>query len=452
MPSLPQDRAKTLKEAFQLCDVGPLYGEALRFYQPLDEVRSMESINMVSTRLDFLAAGQFEALLFTGHRGCGKSTELRRLQDRWKEQYCVIYLEADEELDINDAEYTDLYLVLIRQVSEAMAALRLRFDAGLLAEFQQWFLEVTEETEEAVTKSVSLEATMGAGFEIPLIAKLATKLLSQIKGSNVQKKRIRETLQRDVGRLKEDLNRLLQDGFEKVKAQHPKGFLVIFDNLDRVPPEVGDRLYFDYATQLQEMACTLIYTVPISVVYSDKNLNNSFARPNIVPMVNLYEFAADQRDLKHNRDAVQALAKVIAQRMDVKALFTEKQSLLELVTASGGHIRQLMQMTATACLTAATRGHEQLLPEDVAYAVTQEQFNFERVIPAHHYPLLVKVCDLKRVEQDGDGQKMLFNTSVLEYDKPKRWNYVNPVVKNCDAFKQAVEDAESQSNSESGTE
>lgn len=278
-------------------------------------------------------------------------------------------------------------------------------------------------------------------MEIPFISKLLAKLLAQIKGSNAQKLRIREVLQRDVGRLKTDINALLKDAFHKLKSRNPqqyqKGFLVIFDNLDRVPPMVGDRLYFDYAAQLQELNCTLIYTVPISVVYSDKNLNNAFSRPNIVPMVNIYQFDLNQPELGYRKRVVEALVELVAQRIDLDAVFALPSLVQKLVVASGGHMRQLTQLTATACLTAATRGHAKVQPEDIGYAIKQEQFNFERVIPDHHYSLLVEVCRTKRVRQTADGQKMLFNTSVLEYNGDRHWNYINPVVKLSDAFNQA---------------
>ncbi|MDB9525847.1 ATP-binding protein [Oscillatoria sp. CS-180] len=442
MVALPEGRAKTLKEAFQLCDVGPLKDEALqRYYVDLSAVRSSDAISSVSTRLEFAAPGQFRSVLFTGHRGSGKSTELRRLQKRWQTTYRVIYLETDSETDISDVDYTDLYLVIIKQVSDDLAKLGLTFDERLLTNFQKWFLEITEETEESVEKSVSLTASAEVGVEIPFLSKLLTKLLAQLKGSNVQKKRIRETLQQDIGRLKSDMNLLLEDAFVRVQQHgYEKGYLVIFDSLDLVPPIVGDRLYFDYATQLQELKCTVIYTVPISVVYSDKNLNNTFGSPNVVPMVNIYQFdAAGQQDPKYELNALKRLAQLITQRIEHKTVFSDDDLIIQLVAASGGHVRQLMQMTAMACLTAATRGHQKIEADDVQYAIQQEQINFERIIPSHHYSLLAEICKTKRIDQNKDGQKMLFNTSVLEYEGGgKRWNYVNPVVKNSIPFKEAA--------------
>ena len=94
-----------------------------------------------------------KACLFTGHRGCGKSTELQRLKKSWDGCYRVIYVESDVEIDSKDA---DLYLVIIKQVSDDLAKLGLSFDRNLLTTFENWFKDITDETEESVEKSVSL--------------------------------------------------------------------------------------------------------------------------------------------------------------------------------------------------------------------------------------------------------------------------------------------------------
>jgi energy-coupling factor transporter ATP-binding protein EcfA2 len=177
-------RAKTLKEAFRVCDVNPLSGEGLnRYYVDLAPIRKTEAIEGVNTILDFQEPGEFCTVLFTGHRGCGKSTELQRIRRQWEADYRVIYLEANEETDINDAEYTDFYLIVIKQVEFALREMGLRFDAGLLKGFEDWFKEVTKENEQTVESSVSVEAEASLGANAPFIAKLLVKLLAQIKGS-----------------------------------------------------------------------------------------------------------------------------------------------------------------------------------------------------------------------------------------------------------------------------
>ncbi|MEH2006644.1 P-loop NTPase fold protein [Nostoc sp.] len=438
-------RANTLKAAFQVCNVEPLEGADMeRYYVDLSGVRKTSAIDSVSTILDFQEPADFSTILFTGHRGCGKSTELKRIQNQWEKQYHVIYLEVNEETDINDARYTDLYLIVIKQVEFELRKLGLKFDPQLLKNFESWFKDITKETEETVERSVSIEGEATLKPEAPFIAKLMVKLLAQIKGSDKQKTTIRQTLEKDLSRLKADINLLLGNAYVKLRKKFPqyKGLLIIFDNMDRVPPRIAEHLFFDYAAQLQELDCTIIYTVPISVLCSPKNPLNQFdGNPHIVPMVNIYEFERDRCHLNYNQTGLEAVASVIEKRVDIDTVFESRQQLLDLAKASGGHVRQLMQMMRTACQTASTRKHPKIIAEDIIYAVKQQQFSFERFIPEEHYAFLAQVCITKNVSKDDIGQLMLFNTSVLEYNGDKRWNYPNPVVKQNEFFQKALESA-----------
>ena len=442
MNSLSPNRAATLRDAYRICTPEPLIGEDIdRYYVDLSSVRNTETIQKIATKLDFLEPAEHCTILFTGHRGCGKSTELRKIQQKVESEYYIVYLEADVELDINDTEYTDLYLLIIKKVADELYKLEAKFDKELLESFESWFREITNETEQTVEQGISLQVEAEAGFKLPFISKLLTKLLAQIKGSQKQKKIIRQTLQKDISRLQADINFLLDDALKKLQKKAPqykKGFLIILDNLDRIPPNVGNHLFFDYAAQLQALHTTIIYTVPISAVYSDKNLNKTFCSPNIMPMVNIYKFELGKCDLYYQEDRIKFLANVVGQRVDIEAVFESCQQLLDLVKASGGHVRQLMQMTANSCLTAASRGHSQVQADDITYAIKQEQFDFERITLNEYYSVLAQVCLSKNIDKDEIGQLLLFNLSVLEYNGDNRWNYINPVLKSSSLFQEAL--------------
>ena len=287
MTSLPANRAKTLTEAYRACDVKHLTGENIaRYYVGLSAVRNTEAIEGVSTDLDIHEPGEFDTILFTRHRGCGKTTELKRIQSQCENEYRVIYREFHWERDVNEAEYTDIYLLFINKVAEDLTELRLKFDPKLLESFESWFKDLTEETEPTVQSSVSL---------------------------------------------------------------------------------------------------------------SD-------------------------------------------QRVDVSAIFADRQQLLDLVKASGGHVRQLMQVTRWACHTAITRKHSKILAENVTYALKQQQFDFEKSTPGpEYYTKLPEVGIEEEITKDERGQNLLFNLSVLEYNGNSRWNYVNPLLKQSYAFQQALE-------------
>jgi ABC-type phosphate transport system ATPase subunit len=132
--------ADNLKDAYRVCDVIPLQDELLeRYYVDLSDTRKTDALEEINLVLMDQKASEFSTILFTGHRGCGKSTELRQIQHQWDEEYKVIYVDAMLETDINDAEYTDIYLIVIKWVEFELRRNGLKFDAGLLASFEEWF-------------------------------------------------------------------------------------------------------------------------------------------------------------------------------------------------------------------------------------------------------------------------------------------------------------------------
>jgi energy-coupling factor transporter ATP-binding protein EcfA2 len=441
-------RAANLREAYRISDVKPLEGDALDlYYTELGESRKSEAVTNMSAALDLQEPGEYSTILFAGHRGCGKSTELRLLEKKLRAQYQIIYLKTDEITDVNDVEYTDLYLLVAQYVEYKLRKINIRIDSSIIEDFESWFAEVTQETEETVESSISVEGEITLGgessFPIPFLAKLLAKIISQIKGGSKDKRIIRQTLERDFSRLKTTLNLLLDDANEKLRKKYPdrKGILLIFDNLDRCPPHVAERLFFDYGAQLQELRCTIIYTLPISALYSPRGIANTFAEPKIMPMVNIYEFAAYREQLEYNPNSIKALVSLLERRMETREIFATENECEALIRASGGHIRHLMQMVREACLTAIGRSHDKIEADDAVYAIDQRQFSFEREIPDTHYTAIANTYRTKRANNDEIGQLTLVNTSVLEYNGTRRWNYPHPTVMKIDAFQRAFNES-----------
>jgi energy-coupling factor transporter ATP-binding protein EcfA2 len=146
MSSLSPDRATNLREAYRICTPEPFMSTDLeKYYVDLSSIRNTETIQNITTKLEFLEPAEFCTILFTGHRGCGKSTELRKLQKQLEAKFYIVYLQVDSELDINDVEYTDLYLLIIKKNADQLYKLGASFDRQLLASFELWFKEITKE-------------------------------------------------------------------------------------------------------------------------------------------------------------------------------------------------------------------------------------------------------------------------------------------------------------------
>ena len=371
-----------------------------------------------------------------------RSTELYRVKKNWEKDYLTIFLNAEEETDINDISYIDIYLMVIRQVEATLRNLRIFFDRQLLNSVEDWFKQITKETEQSVSLSLDAEAEGSLGAEAPFLAKLLLKFKGVFKNSSSQKITVREILTKEVTRVKGDINLLLSDGFKKLRKKYPeyKGFLIIIDNLDKCPPEVSKSLFFEYAEQLKALHCTIIYTVPISVLYSWQGLSNTFDDPHILPMINIYQLDREVYPLEYLPQGLNAVAEILEKRVNIDRIFASRDQLLEVVKASGGHIRQLMQLMQRACLTASGRGHTKIKAEDVDYASKQLQFSLERILQRRHFEELAYVAINKEFSDDGEDIRvqLLFNTTVLEYNGSDRWNYPNPLLMRSHAFKRAI--------------
>jgi putative ribosome biogenesis GTPase RsgA len=93
--SLPTSRATDLATAYKISDLQPLTGEDLdRYYVDLGAARKNDAIININSTLELQEATQHSTMLFTGHRGCGKTTELRMQSIRhnlaWSEKYLIL--------------------------------------------------------------------------------------------------------------------------------------------------------------------------------------------------------------------------------------------------------------------------------------------------------------------------------------------------------------------------
>jgi hypothetical protein len=337
-----------------------------------------------------------------------------------------------------------IYMLITQYLEYEMRQLGIKLNAKIMEDIEQWFADVVEELElhKDIDLSVAGEITIGTSspLPIPILAKFLAKLTSQIKGGSKDKTTIRRKVEKDLSRLAASLNLLLEDAEEKLIKKYPKlqGILIVFDNLDRCPPHVADKLFFDYATQLQTIDCTIVYTIPIASLYSPQGIAKTFTTPYTVSMVNIYEFEDKPDLLSHSTQGLNSLVQLLDKRLDTNLIFETPDVLLDIVRASGGHVRDLMKMVKQACLTAIGRKHSQVQTADARYAINQIQFSLEREIPDTHYPVIAEAYLTKRTPSNALGQDCLFYTYVLEYNGDRRWNYPHPTVIKINAFQKAL--------------
>ena len=100
--------------------------------------------------------------LFSGHRGCGKSTELRRIRDELDapDIFYVVFADAAQGLDVNNLRYQDILFHLAGKLVERLESDRISIDPVHLRRLEVWFTERVES--QANTREFAFEVRSGA--------------------------------------------------------------------------------------------------------------------------------------------------------------------------------------------------------------------------------------------------------------------------------------------------
>jgi len=440
--------AINIKEAYNAVTLDPLQSGDPR-YVDCSPARGYDGdiVSTLAWRIDSSKSPMTQ--LISGHRGCGKSTELLRLAKNLEDKkFLVVYFAADEDLDVGDLEYTDLLVAIIKRLERALAEKDIQIDPRLMKGILMWFAEVVYESsdEEDITKTLDTEFELGlkAPAPLPIIAKMFAKITGQIRTGQKSRKNIRSNLEPQVYQLIARINEFIQAAIPEIKKKGFRDIVLIIDNLDRIvlrvlDTETGrtthDALYLEHAEQLKALDAYMVYTVPISMFYSPKEtqLTGAFPSSAILPMIKVQE-----KDGKPCYMGRELLYRVAAERVDVRRLF-DSDVVEYLAEKSGGVLRDFIRLLAYTIELAQGNGGKIPIDRMIAERAFLRLVNeYGRMVPDKHFELLANVAKNKKVLNDTDHQAMLYNLSVLEYMNGNRWCDVHPAVRDISDFQDAV--------------
>jgi hypothetical protein len=447
-------KAEKLEHVAACVTLEPLQSGDAR-YVDISKGRDTKELKRLHMHLQDFDARQnrYAQVAFTGHRGCGKSTELLKLEHDLSDRFTCLHLCVDDNL-LRDCDYTDLVLWLVDSLAREFEKRGMPLDTGLVDDVVGWFAEKTFEEVKAVKSELTMEAESRGeaktGFYW-LSLKLLARIKSAVVGSVDRRKVIRQTLQSYSSDLLSRVN-LLLDNAQQTLEKHGRNpdLLIVQDNLDRLPVEVGRRLFFDNGDLLKSLRAHVIYTVPIAMVLAPWNIDRVFAHTFTMQMVKTHSLN-DQEFAP----GMEALVELVAQRVKVASVFTSVKEVRYLAQMSGGSVRDLMRLVDYAQLSARVDDKAKIDSASARDAVKKLRLDFERLlIPGQvYYPLLAQVHRTK-----GDGlssdphskpeevkaareffSQLFFNGSVLEYNGEKIWCDVHPAVWEISEFKHACQ-------------
>lgn len=424
--------ARDLTDATRVCDP----------YEPLDAVAD-EALHVEfdalrgGPRLDRIGrnirrSGSTTTLHFlSGHMGCGKTTELRRLARALEraapgagDAMVVVYVDADALLDQRDIEVEDVVLAVWAQVAATtearfQAPLRDAWSQHLFAHAQRLGLDIPEDPAEGVSRLVGL-------------LKLSPRPLKEAVRSWAS-----ANMETVVG--------ALNDAFALLRGPRGERSVAIFiDNLEKLAlarREAVEHLYLNRLGALKRLAAHLVVTVPLFLVYSAEGggLTGLWGGETVIlPMVKVRNHANDAgQDVGPYAAGVDAVVDMLTRRVDFAALFeTGREAAAQIARWSGGCLRHALRLT-----TLAMDEHDAppVTTGAVAKAADILGADFDRALEERLLPVLLHVSRTNEFPQgcEADLKRVLLrNLFVLEYQNgdPRPWHAVHPLVERLPRF------------------
>lgn len=418
-------------------------------YVNCQEVRGDGDI-MIQLGNGILLSDQVTCQLYAGHRGAGKSTELKRLKKHLEDhQFYVVYFAADEEdIDPEDAQHTDILLACTRHLLEALK------DNANPNRLVNWLKDRGKALKDLALTEISFDdVTVETGI------KQFAKVSAILKAAPGSRQKIRQEIEKHTPSLIEALNEFITEAKKKLASKYSE-LIVIADNLDRIVPvfsEDGkrsnhDQIFIDRSEQLRKLNCHLIYTVPISMVYSDRAtvLEDRFGTIQALPMI-----MARTSDGKDYDPGIEKLKELIAKRickldanLTLEQVFEDEEGLKKLCLMSGGHVRNLMLLMKTAIQSTPKLP----IPSSaVQRAITELRKTYRRAINDNEWSVLAKVFITKEKPNNNEHQKLLFNRCILEFHSLtdsdiQPWHDIHPLIFDIEEFQKSLDKERSKLN------
>lgn len=372
-------------------------------------------------------------LLFTGHRGSGKTTELFRLKKELEENhFFTIYMDVEALLDLGSLNYLDVLVAIAKEIQSTLHENGMPLPNALLNDISSWFAEHIIEDKKEFAHEGAIQTEVKGGIEIPFFAKLFATVTANIKAASSRRDTIRLNLRREISVFIEKLNVLIGKSRQTVQNNGFKDLVLIVDGIEKMHYELNkeghsthSELFVQHAEQLRSPECHIIYTVPVSLAYN-QNLGADFDSIFVLPMV------------KTNDAGTKQLIEIIEKRVDTEQVFNDRDSLKLLAQTSGGVVRDLMRLVR---MSTDTDG-DKITSDEVTYAINTLKKEYDRLIRNDDIDSFKQIQSTGRIQSDESSARLLNLRLVLEYQNGDRWAALHPVIYQIPWVKEALRAAE----------
>jgi len=410
---------------------------AYQLFKPEEPLATPENLRNFYVQRDNSPVDQLVSLLemeddsakflLAGHRGGGKTTELRRLEQKLANNYTVIWIDTQSALDRYNIGYAEVIVLIGLEIArQAIQSNWLFSKHNLLNALQDSLQTVVYQDKSSHTEGLGMpEFIEKAGVILRRgLTREVTKILN-----------VRPLLSDIIARV----NNIIEAAENEAKQR----LLIIVDGLDRHDQVTALEMFS--SSLLIELNCHIIYSIPISLRYSPSFRQPMESFQKCLDLNNPPVFESDNNFCptnNPNRKGRDILSNVINKRLSslgdsYKGLFNH--DALELICEkSGGMMRDLVRLARTAC-EIGLRNKLILVNLETAREAVQE-IHREYNLSDYHYSELDLIhrngkLTTKAHSLPGKGEfiicdELLQNKFVLGYYNSiqKSWFDINPIL------------------------
>lgn len=269
-------------------------------------------------------------ILFFGHIGSGKTTELRRyakdLDD--SKRFYMVEVDVLAKLDRNNLQFTEVLMAMAESLLERLTSDGYGLGEKSLEPLRKWFASAVKTTTTSHDLSAELKAGIESGTGIPGLLKIFGSFTSVFKTGASQKNEWRQEIRNGFTTLANSFNELIRAAEQALQGRsRAERIVFLIDGTDKMRGEDTQRFFVHDAELLLFIRTLAIYTAPLHLKY-DGRLGGKLDSDLVLPMIKLNE-----RLGAPCRAGREALRDLLLRRAD-PSLFLDEAQITRLVENS----------------------------------------------------------------------------------------------------------------------